>query len=195
MTADNSIPAIAGQGLAFDGIDDQIMFSNRLSGNGESTIGAWVKQLPDATGLADVVIAFGDHRQNAARVLASFEPSSGRCKVGFANNDLRGGALAMGVWTHLVWVWDEATYSSIYIDGRRVEGPTRHLGANTFGNAGRIGNATIGSADYFLFGALDEVRVAPVAHSSAWVLTEYNSQRPGSTFIKSIEVARPDDDH
>jgi hypothetical protein len=75
----------------------------------------------------------------------------------------------------------------------RIAGPTFHTGANTSGSLGRIGNGTFMGPDdnFFLLGELDEVRVATAAHSSGWVATEYKSQRPGSTFIKSVGPAQP----
>jgi biopolymer transport protein ExbB len=192
MTSANVESAVSGNGISFDGIDDQILFNNDILGSGESTISAWVKQSPGARGLGHAVIALGGQAANEGRFLITLERASGTSEVGFYGNDLHAQAVSNDRWTHVVWAWN-GHHSSIFIDGERIEGPTPHTGANTRGNFGRIGNSTFGAPgnDYFLLGALDEVRVAEIAHSSEWVAAEYNNQRPGSTFLKNIAAAEP----
>ena len=52
------------------------------------------------------------------------------------------------------------------------------------GTAGKIGNSTW--AARCLRGQLDEVRVASATRSAAWIKAEYNNQRVGSTFLKTL---------
>jgi hypothetical protein len=69
-----------------------------------------------------------------------------------------------------------------------------HAGANTQGNAGSIGGSTFGY-NFFMTGQLDEVRVATEARSAAWIQTEFENQRPGSTFLKMIGEPRAAPNH
>ena len=73
-------------------------------------------------------------------------------------------------------------------------GPSSHTGANTNGTGGSIGASTFGY-DFFMTGQLDEVRVATDARPAAWITTEYNNQRPSSTFIKAIGAAQAAPSH
>jgi hypothetical protein len=52
------------------------------------------------------------------------------------------------------------------------------------GTATEAGAGCAGSGDSnFYDGLMDELRVATVLRSADWVKTEYDNQKPGSTFI------------
>jgi hypothetical protein len=127
---------------------------------------------------------------NQARFLFSLELASGQTKVGFYGNDRTAVSLATGAWSHLAWTWDSGM-SRLYVNGALVDGPATINGANTAGTAGRIGNSTFPSYNFFLLGQLDEVRVSTTALSTAWISTEYNTQKPGSTFLKTMDAPQP----
>jgi biopolymer transport protein ExbB len=193
MSAANSLPGIAGQGLVFDGRDDQLVFENDLEGATPSTIQAWALQQPTQPGsYGSAILTLGEQVDNHARFLMSKADTGNIVKYGFYGNDLGSAAFAPEVWRHLVWTWD-GSFSCLYINGSLVEGPTVHTGADTRGSSGRIGATTFEAPfyDYFMAGVLDEVRVSSLARSSAWVATEYANQRPDATFIKSIGDPEP----
>jgi hypothetical protein len=189
MTSANSISGVTGKGISFDGVDDCISFTNDITGNGPTTIQAWVNQNPQSSGLGSAVLGIGTQATNQARFLFSFELASGQTKVGLYGNDRTGVSLATGVWTQLVWTFDSGS-SRLFVNGALVDGPATLNGAMTSGTAGRIGNSTF-SYNFFLSGQLDEVRVSTTALSTAWISTEYNNQKPGSTFLKTMDAPQP----
>lgn len=179
-------PAIAGNGLSFDGVNDFITFTNTLTGSGPSTFSAWVQQAEDTSDVGSSVLCIGSGGTNEARFLfSSATVDSDRVKIGFYSNDaVSNTKLPRGVWKHLAWVWT-GSQSTIYVDGAIVFGPTNHTGANTSGSDGRIGNGGFGF-DYFMTGELDEVRIDNAARDTASIVTEFNNQRLSSTFIETI---------
>ena len=191
LASANSVSAVAGRGVRFDGMDDQITFSNDVTGNTPSTFQAWVNQSPQTTGLGSAVLSLGNQADDRARFLFSHDIAAGATKVGFYGNDVVGTALAKDTWSHLVWVGDRQN-SRQYINGMLAAGPSAHTSANTAGTPGSIGNSTFNSPAYhfFMLGMLDEVRVSLSARSDAWIATEYISQKPDSTFVK--ELAAPE---
>jgi biopolymer transport protein ExbB len=195
MTSASSVAGVVGKAIAFDGVDDRISFMNDITGSGPSTMEAWVNQSPQSSGLGSAIITLGNQATNAARFFFTLERSSGKSKVGFYNNDLLPLTLATGVWTHFVWVWD-GSMTRIYVNGALAFGPSSHTAANTAGTAGNIGNSTFTSPiyDFYMLGQLDEVRVSTVTRPAAWIATEFNNQRMGATFMKTIDppVAAPE---
>jgi hypothetical protein len=191
MTASDSVPGIAGRGIDFDGEDDELVFENDLFGELPSTLQAWVIQRRPASGsLGSAVLMFGDATSDRARFLLSLEQTSGSVRYGFYNNDYGSSAIATDVWRQLVWTWD-GRRSSLFINGKLVEGPSPHTDADTRGKAGRIGAFASDNYQFFMSGVLDEVRVSTVARTADWIATEYQNQRPESTFLKSIEAPEP----
>jgi biopolymer transport protein ExbB len=186
MDATNLVAAVAGNGLAFDGMDDEITFRNDFTGVGPSTFSAWVNQFERNAASGGAVVSFGNELRDQARFLFSLDTQSGKTDVGFYSNDLTGTALATNTWSYLVWTWD-GNNSSIYVNGALTTGPIAQRGANTSGSSGKIGNSVF-SRPRFLRGQLDEIRVAPRVRSTGWVRTEYNNQRPGSNFIRSVDA-------
>jgi hypothetical protein len=182
MTSADLIDAVAGKGIAFDGSNDALTFTNNLTGNGPHTISAWVDQLNDTDGASDTIVSFGGGTTtNQSRFLYAAHATSNNVVGGFVNNDVdSGSSVEAAGWRHVVWTWN-GSHSRFYVEGALVSGPTAHTGANTTGTSGQIGNATFGPR--FLRGRLDEVRVATVTRSLAWITTEYNNQRPGSSFL------------
>lgn len=190
MTSANRIAAVAGYGISFDGVDDEISFTNDFTGGGASTISAWVYQSLDSSAYGSAVISFGNESTNEARFLLSLDNNtSDRIRFGFYSNDITGVELSTDVWSYVVWTWDGSN-SSLYINESRVTGPTVHTGADTAGEDGVIGNTTFGY-ERFLSGRLDEVRVATSARSNAWILAEYRNQNPDSDFVKDIDTEQP----
>lgn len=178
------IAAVAGDGLHFDGIDDQVTYNNDFTGSGPSTVTGWVNQAADSGDNGSAIISFGSGSLNRSRFLLSVAEQQ-KIKIGFYGNDKQPDAvLTQKMWKYVAWVWT-GSQSTVYVDGEVVLGPVAHASANTTGNLGSIGGSTFGY-DFFMNGQLDEVRVAGDVRSAGWIKTEFNNQRPGSTFIKTL---------
>jgi hypothetical protein len=183
MSAASRVAAVAGNGFRFDGSNDQVTFTNDLTGGTPSTLSAWVRQANDPGDNGSAILSFGTGSLNDARFLLS-RAEQDRLKCGFYGNDEFATVLPLETWKHVAWVWT-GSQSTFVVDGAVVAGPLNHNGATTMGTAGSIGGATFGY-DFFLTGALDEVRRTADARSTAWLTTEYANQRPGSTFLKTL---------
>jgi hypothetical protein len=193
MTSSARVAAVAGRGLSFDGADDEVSFVNDVAGSGPSTLSGWVKQAADSGDLGSSIISFGDGTTSDARFVL-VRADQNQIKCGFYGNDkITTTVLPLDVWKHMAWVWT-GSQSTVYVDGAAIFGPTGHTGATTTGNAGSIGGSTF-VYDYSMTGQLDEVRVATDVRSAAWIATEYNNQRPSSTFIKSMGSAEAAPSH
>src|SRR5262249_37076350 len=90
MTASDSIDAIAGKGIGFDGVDDEITFPNDVTGTTVSTMSAWVYQLADSGDSGSAIVSFGNEAMNRARFFFSLDANSGDVDVGFYSNDRTG---------------------------------------------------------------------------------------------------------
>jgi hypothetical protein len=189
MTTASSVPGVIGKAIAFDGVDDRISFTNDITGSGVSTMEAWVHQSAQTSGLGSAILTIGNQATNAARFFFSLETASGKSKVGFYSNDEIAVTLATAAWTHFAWVWDGSN-TRIYVNGAMAYGPASHTSANTAGTAGNIGNSTFTSPAYnfYMLGRLDEIRVSTAVRSAAWIATEFNNQKQGSTFMKAIDA-------
>jgi hypothetical protein len=184
MSGAARVAAVAGSGLSFDGQDDAVTYTNDVTGSGPSTLSGWVNQAADSGDNGASIISFGDGLSNQSRFLLGVAEQQ-RIKVGFYGNDRQTETvLERDTWKHVAWVWT-GSESTVYVDGAVVFGPASHARANTTGTTGSIGGSTFGY-DFFMTGLLDEVRVATEVRSAAWLKTELNNQRPGSTFIKSL---------
>jgi hypothetical protein len=184
MASANLVDAVAGKGIVFDGNDDELSFTNGLSGTTPHTISAWVDQSANTTNGADTLISFGGASGNRNRFVWTDDTNSMR--VGFYSNDFDTSTrIASAGWKYFTWTYDGSTSTVRTNDGTPANGGSTdsaaHSGANTNATQGKIGNSTW--AAWPFEGRLDELRVATVARSQAWIATEYNNQRPGSTFM------------
>lgn len=183
MQTSNLVAGQIGNGIDFDGSDDEISFTNPISGGSSHTISAWVNQR--TTNSDDAVVVLGTGEMNRARWLYSARRPDDVVAFGFYTNDeISNVNIENDGWTLLHWTYD-GTSSRLYINGQSVGGPANAgAGINTQGNAGRIGNVTstnFGSA-MNLDGRADEVRIATVARPAEWVRTEFNNQSTPASF-------------
>lgn len=193
MTSSDLVDGVAGQALEFDGKDDEIEFTNDITGNSPSTFSGWVQQAADSGDNGSSLLSIGSGSVDRARFLLSLADSS-HVKVGFyGDDDLTNTTLTLGAWTFVAWTWDGQS-ARVYVDGASVFGPRAHSGVNTTGSAGKIGNTTF-VYSFFMSGRLDEVRTATAARSGGWIATEYANQRPDSTFLKPLGAAEPAPEH
>jgi hypothetical protein len=181
MDSSDLVVGHIGDGIDFDGSNDEITFVNSISGNTPHTISAWVSQR--TTGSNDAVVVLGTGSPNRARWLYSAR-NGNTVAFGFYANDLvSGNNIENDGWTLLHWTYDGNT-SRLYVNGEQ-EGPSDASGSvDTQGTDGRIGNvpsAAFGSA-MNLNGQADEVRIATAARPQEWIQTEFNNQSNPSTF-------------
>ena len=179
MTSNDLVDAPIGKGIDFDGSNDRLSYTNRFAGSGASTISAWVNQPND--GDNNSVISFGTPGSNQVRYLFSTHDSTSTIRVGFNPNAVNtdDGIESLG-WKLVTWVWNSGN-TEVFLDGASVYGPVSHTGANTSGTGGRLGANVLDNV--FLDGILDEVHLSTTVRSAEWIATEYNNQRPGSTFL------------
>lgn len=177
------VTARLGAGVDFDGGAAEIAFDNPLLGGGPHTISLWVSQRP--TGDNDALVVLGNAACGESRWLhGRFDDDT--AAVGFYCNDWSDPdvELVSAGFTLVHWVY-EGGVSRIYRDGALAAGPFTQSGStiDTKGTGGHIGNAPGGwGANMGLHGIVDEVRIATVARSAAWIATEYANQSSPSTF-------------
>ena len=193
LAAGAQVAARLGGGIAFDGVDNQIQFTNPFAGNGPHTISAWVSQ--NATTSSDSIVTTGNPVANQSRWFHSHFEAGGGAAAGFFNNDWLSPPnmdLDGAGWVLVHWVL-EGTVSNMYRDGVKVGGHTHQTGINTQGTAGYLGFAPNAWGPCALSGILDEVRLATVARSAGWIATEFANQSSPGTFysVGAEEIVAP----
>jgi hypothetical protein len=182
MQSSDLVPGQIGDGIDFDGSDDEITFTNPISGNMSHTISAWVRQ--EGTGSQDSVVTLGNGEMNRARWLHSVY-FGGTLAAGFYSNDHTTNVdIRDDGWTLLHWTYD-GTRSRLHVNGEQAgSSVTPSAGIDTEGSEGRIGDAREPEfgQNMNLNGQIDEVRIATVARPAEWIQTEFNNQLNPSTF-------------
>jgi len=188
LAAANQVAARLGGGITFDGVDDEITFTNDLTGNGSHTFSAWVNaDAPLGNSFASIV-TIGNAMTGRSRWLHTSFPD---VAVGFYGNDYANTAVDIegDGFTLLHWVYDGTTrVSRIYRDGALVATSPQHgNNVNTTGAGGHIGNAPAawgagGNTTNPLKGILDEVRLATTVRDAAWIAAEYANQNAPASF-------------
>lgn len=182
MNASNRVDGTLGHALRFDGGTEQLAFANPLTGATPHTISAWVDQDTVAHNSALVVIGNGACAQSRwlhARYVGGPVAAGFYCDDWATTNvDVQDDG-----WTLVHWVY-ATSQSRLYRDGAAAAGPFMHLGTqSTVGAAGYIGNAPAAfGTNMGLDGAVDEVRIASVARSAAWIAAEHANQASPATF-------------
>jgi hypothetical protein len=190
----DSAAAQLGRGINFSDGNDEITFTNPLSGNTAHTISVWINQRATITN--DAIIVLGNGAQNEARWLHSRYNQS-TIALGFYVNDYPdpNENIIGGGWTLLHWVFEgQNRMTRIYRDGVLVAGPFQHMsGIDTMGTAGYIGNAPIAfGTNMGLNATLDELRIINVARSPDWIAAEFANQKtPGTFYTVSAEQTPP----
>lgn len=179
LQPNDQVVAQLGGGIDFDGGNDQqITFTNPLTGSGSHTISLWVNQR--ATASNDALVVLGNGMDNQARWFHS-RFNQATIAVGFYDNDwadpdhdIQGDG-----WVLLHWVFRSGNReSTLYRNGTPVAGPFKHgPGINTAGTQGVLGNAPGAFGQNMgVLATLDEVRIAGTARSNQWIATEAINQ-------------------
>jgi MSHA biogenesis protein MshQ len=180
MQPNDQVPGQIGDGIDFDGVDDEITFENPIAGTTPHTISVWVNQR--ATTSQDAVVVLGNGEANRARWLHSVYFGN-TVAVGFYANDwdimidIRNDG-----WRLLHWTYTNRD-NVFYVDGAPAGTLRVGPGIDTQGSEGRLGNASAPfGANMNLNGQLDEVRIATVVRPPEWIQTEFNNQSDPSSF-------------
>ncbi len=187
-TAVNGPTSAAGQlgrAIAFDGTNDEITFTNPIAGSVSTTISAWVSVTAPVSGFSSVMTV-GNPANDQSRFLWTNAPS---LATGFYGNDSNTNHDITNVgFTLLHWVYDSSVKKSVlYRDGNTIDSAGVPGPINTVGSGGHIGNAPVqwgpgGNTTNPLNGMIDEVRIANVVRTTAWIRTEFANQSSPSTF-------------
>jgi hypothetical protein len=177
------VAAQLGGGVSFTGGNDEITFTNPLSGNGPHTISVWVSQRTTADN--DALVVLGNGACGQSRWLHSRYNAS-TIAAGFYCNDWTNPNVDVenGGWTLLHWVFENDT-SLLYKNGALAAGPFTQTGTaiDTQGTGGHLGNAPAAwGPNMGAHATMDEVRLATVARAPAWIAAEYANQSSPSTF-------------
>jgi hypothetical protein len=183
MNGSNRVTGMVGRGLAFGDDLEQLTFTNPLVGASPHTISAWVDA--DAVAHNAALIVLGNGACTQARWLhARF--TGGPIAAGFYCDDWATTAVDVqdDGWVLVHWTYAANATSRLYRDGALAAGPFTHAGTQTTaGTAGFIGNAPAAFGNPMNFeGAVDEIRIADVARSAAWIEAEHVNQRTPATF-------------
>jgi hypothetical protein len=183
LAAADNVDGALGRAINFTDGNEQIAFTNALTGNTPHTISMWIDQR--ATASNDCIISLGNGAQDQARWFHS-RYMAATIAVGFYANDYPANENIIGDnWTLLHWVYEgNNRMTRIYRGGAMVAGPFQHAsGINTQGTAGRIGNADSAfGANMGINAALDELRIINVARSASWIAAEASNQTTPASF-------------
>ncbi len=183
LAAGDSVAAQLGRGIDFEDGNEQIMFTNPLSGNTAHTISAWVNQR--ATTSNDAIIVMGNGTANQARWFHS-RYNTATIAVGFYGNDYDnpGEDIIGDGWVLLHWVFEgNNRMTRLYRNGVQIGTNQHSNGINTQGTGGTIGNAQAAFGTTMGINAtLDEVRISDVARNANWIAAEALNQTTPSQF-------------
>jgi hypothetical protein len=177
----------AGQALAFDGIDDDVVISDAptLSASSSFTVEAWIFVEADDT-VAHTVVSKGasDATCNyALDVVGHASDNTFKVTLGYATDSGEktletGYDGAKGEWVHIAAVVDTASggMHALYING------SSEASASSLGFSSIVTNSDdvhIGGGDTPFAGALDEIRLWSSARASGDIAAEYSSVLSG----------------
>jgi len=176
-----------GYGIKFDGVANEVTFTNPLTGAGSHTISAWVNVVAPASGFSSI-LTIGDATTDESRWFHTHFPA---VAVGFFGNDWTntGVSIEGAGWTMIDWVYDSSTrVATLYVNGAlAATSPQFAAGIATTGTGGHIGNAPMpwgpgGDTTNPLDGVIDELRIATTTRSASWIQTEYADQSAPASF-------------
>ena len=177
-----NVPGPVGMALDFDGGNDRLIGPAVDITTQALTMSGWVNL--DALGTDPRVVA-----KTSAEGSTSYEllidggtaEAVARVRLSGTTYEARGGAVGVGVDTHLAGTWDGATLR-VYVDGNPVNATaaagTLSVDINREVIIGNVGNAARG-----LDGRIDEVRVETAARNAGWLATSHANQSNPAGFV------------
>jgi hypothetical protein len=178
----NQVSAVIGNGTDFDGIDGYQTFTGTYTGDGALTISAWFKK--DAVTRMELLSLGNGTWTDLESLLLRASTNSGNAAGGWKSETASGSDwVDTAIWYHVVWTFSGGSggISNLYVNGG-PDGTYTHTAPNSTGTMGMIG-ARFDNISGLFDGIIDEVRWANAARSADWVVTEYNNQKIGSTFL------------
>lgn len=185
MEADDLVAGNIGLAIDFnnDGADEHISSPGAVT-LPDWSISAWVKR--DVTGADHDIFGFGVRSGcDPSSTFLAIRADRPRSHIGCAG-DLSGATtLEAGSWYHLVLTQDDSYDQRFYVNGAPDGGPADIRNGNDLSTGNEVIGASWagGSLVSHFDGVIDEVRVSSAVRSADWILTEYNNQRPDSSFI------------
>jgi len=183
--ATNSTNGIAGGAASFNGSSQYISVSPFTSIDGGTfSVSAWV--IRDTSNTYDYILSQGDTggTRQAFHWGLKHQNDGGQFRFAFYGDDLHSTSAFNETGSYVFWAgtFDAASRARVqYRNGVAVGSDTAVGLMNTTG-AFDIGRQTFTNIDHW-DGTIDEVRVSSVVRSANWIRTEFNNQRPGSTFL------------
>ena len=179
-----------GNGLTFTGTSSSVSFTSPITGDGSSTMSAWVEEAPTASAYSYALIVIGTAQANQARWFYAMHGAHNQtvCAGLYSDDHVPSSAdvLPATTWKKVDWVYDStAMRSHLYVDGSDVDGGVAVGPASTTSTAGMFANAPVAYQSFgttAFNGVLDEVRIAKTARSANWLRTEYNNEHAPSSF-------------
>lgn len=166
-----------GNGLALDGVDDEVLVSGKMGNPAAATLQGWGYKTVDSgqgefISVADAIAI----RWNAPGIEGFYDTGSGWPGIGNGTNWNLG-------W-HMVHYTVQPNDQKLYVDGvQRVAGTDSRSIAYTGGNVNTMFGVHGSGSGYQFPGNLDEIRVSSTVRSGGWISTEYNNQNDPATFF------------
>ncbi len=183
LNAGRVVTAQLGRGVDFNNNNQVITFSNSITGGGPSTFSAWVSQR--TTNDNDSLIQVGNGQASRARFFYTRYNSANLGSGLYVSDWVTGTGIQNAGFRLLHWTY-EAQQGRVYVNAAATgDSPFAYATpADTTGTDGRIGNAKMPDfgTNMGLDGIVDEVRIATVARSAAWIGAEYSNQVSPGTF-------------
>lgn len=199
ITSADSVPAVVGNGVDFDGGNDYIDFGSAGFAEGVNagtalTVSAWVRH--DTNNVWDPIIAKGSNGHTwfvgtyGGDLHSDLVVEATNGSV-FQRGHTTTGASSDGAFHHVTMVYDgsgatEAAKLQGYVDA--VPQALTYDAAiptsfDTQGGPLHVGCLPWFSSDYCIDGVVDEVHVSTTPRSAAWIKAEHDNQKADSTFL------------
>lgn len=178
MTSGDSVAVKIGNGIDFDGSNDELVSANNvgITGAGNRTVSAWVKQ---PTAANKNFLGFGTTTTGGCfDMLFHSNKVAVHCYGGGYDNISYAPAYTANTLVHAYATYN-GTAVNTFVNG--TGGTATNMTLNTANSVLRIGKGTYATLDR-LTGQMDEVRVSDVVRSADWMGAEYNNQSAPDTF-------------
>ncbi|MCX4243353.1 LamG domain-containing protein [Paraliomyxa miuraensis] len=191
MQPEQSVPAVIGQGISFDGDDDAVTIDAQFVGQLESySMSFWVRYDGADADDGDFFQRLnGDYfyprcwRIDGGNLYCQYEIDATITGVGGFSQDV-------GQLLHLALVRDaDAATTRLYVDGELIDVNDDPPGATLpdDGHPLQLGHGELGTLD----GMLDEVRVADLPLPDSWIRADHRTQRQPAAVLASVGAVEP----